>query len=454
MRKRLIIVGGILLASILICVGYLYFDKEVYNLARNWLTAETHGEFLREIGTNIDLWRNGYLGIFFRFKMFGVLNWLAFPLFIYFLITLRKRERWEIALGLVLSTSFIFICIQGYANYRYQLTLHPILLTIIFLFGWQVLKKQKRKVIGVIILFCSFILFLNCYSLRESYQYYWNKGIGNGKPGERFPYKLIEYINNNVTDDSVILERDQPMLYYHTSKKKKLGGGDQRKGKYILLNGGSSLAAYAYDLVCGDQGLKLYKIREKPDKLTIEYFNEREPDFETNFSGWTGKDEVSIDDISKTLVHMVDLGRRGEYVFKRISSENAENGNIARLMLQKPWFNKESKIQFGYYINPNGLKLKVKEGDIVSFVARMRLHGPKGRTAELFVQDKTDYWVREKIYYKGNSWRNVLVSKKIREGFTEICLGIYWKPVSTDEWLDVKSVRIFVGDKDKQLQVR
>src|SRR3989339_662568 len=81
----------------------LLLAEDIYDFAKNWLQSDAQGgSFVREIGTNYDLWLNGYLGIFFRFKMFGGLNWLAVPLFIYFLITIKKRKRWEIAMGLSL----------------------------------------------------------------------------------------------------------------------------------------------------------------------------------------------------------------------------------------------------------------------------------------------------------------------------------------------------------------
>ena len=448
MRKRLIITGGILSVSILICVGYLYFTKDVYNLARNWLTAETHGGsnyFLREIGTNIDLWLNGYLGIFFRFKKFGVFNWLAFPLFFYFLNKLRKRKRWEIALWLVLSTSCVFICLQGYANYRYQLTLYPILITIIFLFGWQVLKKQRKIIISAVIAICCCILLVNCYSLRKNYQYYFKAAIGSGEPGEGFPYKLIEHIKDNVADEAEIWERNQPILYYHTNKK-TLPYYGSKKVKYLLIRGNISerLKKIGCDLVFEDQGYKLYKVKKKSDTLTKGYFDNKTPDFETNFSNWMGKDEIPINNLPTTIFPMENLGVQGEFTFKRIPSDD---GNIVRVMLKEPWFNKRPEIQFGYWIQPERLNLRVESGELVSIIARMRLNGEN--PAELFVQDKTDYWSRENVFWSGSSWSDVLVSKKIREGFAKICLGINWKPRSTEEWLDIKLVRIYHEKKNK-----
>lgn len=443
-RSAIIIIIGVLSVVIIIGVCGLCFTGDEYSSIKTWLQANArHGNFVREIGTNKDFWLNGYLGIFFRFKMFGWLNWLAIPLFIYFLITIKKRKRWEIALCLALFLACIFLCYKGYRNYRYQLTLFPVLITIIFLFGWQVLRKKNRKVIGVIILICSCMLLGNCYSLRDSYKYYWKSAIGHGKHGERFPYKLIEYINENVSDDSVMVERNQPILHYYTSKKKKLRG--QGKSKYILIRGGS---VAGYDLVCEEQGYKLYKKKEAgvPNNLTIKYFNKKKPDFETDFSNWTGKDEVSMNDISKTVAPMVMLGNRGNFVFKRIFSDS---GNIVRVILSQPEFNKKSVILFGYRYQTNGFRLKVNDGDIVSVIASVRLSKQAGRAPELFVQDKTDYWVREKVYYKDASWRDVLVSKRIREGFTNICIGISWEPEFADEWLEIKSIRVHVSAKDR-----
>ena len=475
MRNRLITIIGTFSVVLLICVGGLYFLGDIYSSVGRWLSTEVPGgNFSRGIGTNKDLWLNGYLGPFFRFKMFGSLNWPAIPLFIYFLVTIKARERWEIALWLVLSALCIFICIQGYANYRYQLTLFPALITLIFLFGWQVLKNQNRKASYVVLSICICILLISYYSLGQSYQYYWKASVGSGKPGEGFPHKMIEYIEQKavLADDSVILECNQPILYYHTSKKgfsyrdksmKMLyrnGASledafwilrDKLKVRYILRKGAikgrlNQITRIGCDLVCEDQGYKLYKVKELPNNITIADFDKkRRPDFETNFSNWAGSDEASINDMDKAMAPMVVQGYRGEFIFRRISSGE---DNILRVVLNRPVFNKRSEIQFGYCFKTNGLKLKVKDGDVVSIVIRVRL--PKGvkRSPELFIQDKVGDWSREKVYWRGSSWHDVLVSKRIRNGFTNICMGIYWEPGSTDEWLDVKLVRIFVSDKN------
>lgn len=282
MKKRLIVIIVMVVSVIvLVCTFGTFFIGDTYNSVRNYLstmsdygrfTESDYNRFATGPLTNKELWSNGYLGIFFNFNMFGRLNLLAIPLFIYFFITIKKRERWEIAVYLALCISFIFISFFGFHWSRYQLTIVPILITTIFLFGWQVLRKKNRKVVFGIILICSGLLLGNCYSLRDTYVYYWNNSIGSGLPGEGFPYKLIEYINNYVDNDSEIVERDQPILYYYASEKKKLRGPG--KSKYILIRGGSDSVA-GYDLEYEDQGYELYKKEDKTDQFYNNYLYEQ-----------------------------------------------------------------------------------------------------------------------------------------------------------------------------------
>jgi len=281
MRRRLIIIICIVVSVVLfVCIFRTDFAGEIYNSVYRWLGKKSGiNPYWPEVGTNKELWFNGYLGIFFRFDKFGRLNLLALPLVVYFLITVKKRERWEIALCLALCISCIFICFWGYVWPRYQLTIFPLLITIIFLFGWQVLRGMNRKVVFGIILICIYMLFGNYNSLKDSYAYYWRGSTGDGKPGERFPYKLIEYINKNVDDDSEIVGGyNQVILNYYASEKTKLRGPGKSKYMFMRSAGGAldnladiedqSIRRYGvagYNLVYEDQGYKLYKKIDKID---------------------------------------------------------------------------------------------------------------------------------------------------------------------------------------------
>lgn len=440
MRRKLII-GWFIVCIIGVCAVLL--TEDIYSLAKNWLQSDARGgSFVREIGTNFDLWRNGYLGIFFRFKMFGWLNWLAVPLFTYFLITIKKRKRWEIALGLSLCLASIFICLQGYQNFRYQLTLFPVLTPIIFLFGWKILKEKNKKIIGGVVLVCCLMLLGNLYFSKDSYQYYFNSGIGHGRPGERFPYKLIQYINEEVDENSVIRELNQPLLYYHTNKNSKIKG--EVKDRYVLSRN-SRLAGH--DLVIEDQGYRLYKKKTASEQLTPASFADRVPDFELNLSSWSGVDEIPMAELSKVLPPMKVLGVRNVFFFKHIFSES---GHAIRVMLTEADFNTKPVLQFGYINIRKALGLEIKDGETLYLVARMRKSSPGRKRLQLFIQDKTDYWVREEVNYTGHVWKDMLIGKRIRDGAKNICIGVAWKPESVDEWIEIQSIRMYI-EKNESL---
>jgi hypothetical protein len=445
MSKRLSILSAIFFGGLLLSVGYLDYGHSLWNSAVDWMNADTHGGsdyYRREIGTNIDLWLNGYLGIFFRFKMFGLLNWLSIPLFIYFIITLRKRERWQIAIASVLCITCLFLGFQGYQNYRYQLTVYPVLVSLIFIFGWETLKNRNWKIIVLVISISSVLLFINLYYSTNNYKYYMLSSMGRGKAGEGFPYKLIAYINDMVDEDSVIWQRKQLILFYHTDR---IGSKSYNKEvKYLLTrkNQNISLKRVDYNLIIEDQGYKLYEIIDKSSVPTIAELNKNTPDFETDFSNWNGSSEIDANGITNVVFPMQILGIRGDFVVKKIS---LDSGNIIRLTLNNVNFNERPEIQFGYFIQSDKLNLKVDDGGKITIKAKMRLKSKQ--SAKLFIQDKTDYWSRESLEFNDSSWQDVIVSKKQRNGAEKICFGINWLPSTTEEWLDISSIKVFIENK-------
>ncbi|MFC1816926.1 hypothetical protein ACFL0M_13560, partial [Thermodesulfobacteriota bacterium] len=144
-KNRFIATICIGLVIVSACAIILWRPSSSYELFQNWLnkSLNSYNYTYRGIGANKDLWLNGYLGIFFRFKYFGYLNWLFIPLSIYFLINITKKERWKIALWSVVIGLSIFLSIKGYLNYRYQLTLFPMLLSLILLYGWEVFRNRS-----------------------------------------------------------------------------------------------------------------------------------------------------------------------------------------------------------------------------------------------------------------------------------------------------------------------
>jgi hypothetical protein len=442
MNSRIYIVGAVLLASLLLFCGFIVYGKEVWNSAVEWMNTDTQGVndfYSREIGTNIDLWLNGYLGIFFRFKIFGMLNWLLIPLFVYFLATFRNRERWQLSLGFVLLLTTIFICIQGYQNYRYQLTLYPVFISLIFIFGWETIRTKNWKMICLVISGSSVLVFLNLYYSMDNYKYYMLNAMGRGEAGERFPFKLVEYIKDNVNADAVIWQRKQPLLFYHTDK---IGTKYYNKNtKYLLTREKENIPIKHadYKLVIEDQGYKLYKIIDKSVLPTTDGLKHKAPNFETNFTDWTGNSEIDANEIFHTLFPMQILGIRGEFLVEKISKEA---GNIIRIMLKNANFNERPEIQFGYFIQSDKLNLPLADGHQIVVKAKVRLiESPSGN---LFIQDKTDYWSRESVKFKNHSWQDIFVRKTPRVSAEKICFGISWLPKSKNEALEIGSISVFI----------
>ena len=273
-------------------------DGDMWQTLSAWLDAEAlGGRFDRDIGTNRDLWLNGYLGIFFRVKMFGGLNWLALPLFTHFLFTIRKKHRWEIALAMVVVLSTVFICLQGYANFRYQLTIFPMLITLIFLYGGNFTGKLHIKFVSIIGVTCLLVLTIAFYPIGKKYWSYWASGKIYEKFEQLDPHRMINYIEKDIylEDDSVILECNQPLLYYHTSKKGlsyvdrkvrvvyRMKKNPQRayevlkeklKVRYVLARepfdcySDHIINTYC-QLILDDQGFKLYKLRDSSEIMKL-----------------------------------------------------------------------------------------------------------------------------------------------------------------------------------------
>jgi hypothetical protein len=205
-----------------------------------------------------------------------------------------KRKKWNLAVWSVVTLSIIFLCIKGYLNYRYQLTMLPILVTVNFLYGWHILREKGKLMKGIIYILCWLLIiagfekgdiktFVKLYVLRDDWSH---------------PTEMVNYLKNHVNlgKNDVILEVNQPFLYYYTDKKglsyRKLSSsiylfneGKEKTFKiikfkyqirYILsdtvmektLSGSyrgdffDYITKFNCDLVFEDNGKKLYKLKE------------------------------------------------------------------------------------------------------------------------------------------------------------------------------------------------
>ena len=243
------------------------------------------------------LWLKRYLSLFFDFEYFGILNLLAIPLLIYFLVTIKKRKRWEIALAFVLIISCFFLEIRGGHWYRYLLTLYPFSLGVIFLLGWELIKNKSRSLkIGIFIILGTAVFF-NYYHFRETYKFWWKYKVT--LENLQFPYERLEYINKTKdmnSNDTVLVCSHRYLFFYYTNKK-GIHYGDSRfeifnrqkskeaaldvlknqlKVKYIFRNWNFRPHGFLNDIITNDCDLiikdnsgYLYKIRENTDKEVV-----------------------------------------------------------------------------------------------------------------------------------------------------------------------------------------
>ena len=247
----------------------------------------------------MELWLKRYLSLFFDFEHFGNLSWLAIPLFIYFLITIKKRKRWEMAIIFVFFLSCLSLGIKGHGYPRYLFTLYPFTLTVIFLFGWEFIKKKRHPFqIGIFIIL-TLAVFFNYYHSREAYRFFWKYKVS--VVDDYFPHELIKYINTaeDFDSNSTTLVYSRAFFFFYYTDKKGIFYRDpklrafyiqqneeealnilknQLKVKYILVswklrpNGIlKKIITNDCDLVYQDEGIYLYRIREKDiDKDELE----------------------------------------------------------------------------------------------------------------------------------------------------------------------------------------
>jgi len=238
-------------------------------------------------------WLRRYFGFLFDFKHFSNLIWLTIPLFIYSIVTIKKRKRWEIALGFVIILSIMLFGLRGVETRRYYLTVVPFLLGITYLSLWKYLEKKSRSFqIGFFIL-CGIAVSLNFYLHRETFQYWWESRV-TLKPSS-FSFERLEFINKaeDINSESIVLVCSyRHLFYYHTDKpsiyfvstdprvdflyrEKNRHEAlnilkNQLKVKYILLHWNFKLPLNLKwiirdhcDLVIEDRDGYLYKIKEK-----------------------------------------------------------------------------------------------------------------------------------------------------------------------------------------------
>ena len=420
--------------------------------------------YMAEIDTSGKKCLNGYLGVLFRFKSLGNINWLAVPLLIWFLVTNKKRERWQLALIFVWLVTFLVIVLYGYYNSRYQLTLLPFTAAVVLILMWELLKGKKNhwKML------CFSLLALGCiyniYHYFDTYTYFWDLRVSRKNP--HFPHRLINYLNQDKDigqPHSKIFVFNQPIFYYYIDKRgidyesplcyeivlglrQKEGSRRKlyqtirikRKVKYILI-GWSTINQYKErmlseflncegQLVLEDNGFYLYKIRDIALNREL-----REGGFQ-KIASWN-------------LSTLKTQGSRGEFKIHR-PGKNGENMiTIANIT---PGKNGARLIQLGFITDEKSNNIKIPggySGRYLHLLVQVKI--PRHLVDlenYIFIQDFKGKWQRQKYYFRSPYWQTYLFSRRIREGSSGVMLGIRFAPRSSQDKIMIKDLQVYVSD--------
>lgn len=223
MNKKIIlyIVLALIISIVIVYYNYIIINSITPNADTN-LAA-------RNIETTAKLILNGYLGSLFGFKFLGNINWLIIPLFIIYMklikpiFTASKK-----AFILLFILAFGLIAAKGFFNPRYQLTLLPVLIYLVFYFNWCIFEHLNQKILRYvssifILLFVFFNFYIEVFGTRfqEKLQTVIkteNKPIMNEEQDDLYVEDVLVYIENMKTNRYFLIN-NLPDFYYQTNKK-------------------------------------------------------------------------------------------------------------------------------------------------------------------------------------------------------------------------------------------
>ncbi len=467
-QKHIIYILISVLASLLLLFAvYSIIDKEA-------TAAPTPGkaaEQLKEIETARKKWLNGYFGIFFRFKYLGNINWLLVPLLIYFFLVVKKPRRWQMALVFVWLLTALFIVIKGYTNYRYQFTLFPFTATVILLLLWEILKDKKSYVKLLCFSFLGLACAYNIYHYFNRYDFFWGLKVNEEK--SRFPYRLIDYLNHDTAlkeSSKKVFVMDQPLFFYYTNQKGIDMQSPQaqwatahltmksasREGlfkefkkvlhvEYILL---SAVHLKLYQslmlpefldcecrLVLKDNRRLLYRLREKSLEREL-----KSPRFE-KYKLWRHQVKEPMN-TSPWLITFREIGKFAfDYARQR---DRGQDTNCLTLRCVKPDEKGERRINFGYELGRNELKIELPRvrGRYLHFIVRAAI-SPTLFNKEYNGRDKK--WQATKIYFSSPNSRTYIVSREIGKDSLRVILEFRFTPQSPEEVLLIQDAGIYVS---------
>lgn len=183
----------------------------------------------RNIETPAKLLLNGYLGTLFGFRYLGSINWLVLPLGVLYCIVVRPKLTKAVkAFVLFLLLAFILIALKGYFNPRYQMTLLPIFIFLVFYLNWDFYEKLKQPLLkylstGILVLFVLFNFYQEVFGSMykkklNAVMQTQEELIQQDAESENYTENLLTFIDSMDTE-SYFLVNNLPDFFYATSQK-------------------------------------------------------------------------------------------------------------------------------------------------------------------------------------------------------------------------------------------
>ncbi|MGE5342955.1 MAG: hypothetical protein ACM3SY_15885 [Candidatus Omnitrophota bacterium] len=435
-------------------------------------SLRTSPSYWQEIETPGKKLLNGYLGIFFRFKSLSNINWLIVPLLIWFLVTAKKRERWQLALMFVWLVTLIFIGVKGYTNNRYQLTLFPFTSAATLFLLWQFLENKKKTIRVIGLSLVALVCVFNIYHYFNLYQNWWEIRVSVKDP--HFPRKIINYLNLKQdfgTSRENVYTFNQPIFYYHTKRrgidasalhvvpvqiqlKSKSGPHEpvfdflsrKLRVEYLLLgknykqtNRRTLLEEFLQcecKLVMEDNDWLLYRLRRKlldeeiqsPGRRLINVWDE------TQSSVQTISPALSFHAQCGTFTMEPYLEDEGNGIV--VQNTGKENG-------KDPW------LQFGYDLGTMGLTPAELEGKYVSLVIRAAVTpAPSHNKNYVAIMDynQTEKVNPKAAVFNTRPFRTYFVSNMIRPNLKKTEIMFNFVPRSPKDKLIIRDVKIVISN--------
>ncbi len=182
--------------------------------------------FSRGIGSPVLLWLNGYLGIFFNLQFLGPVGVIAVPLIVGSLWKWRALSRWQRGLLLFMLMATVIIGLFGGFNYRYALTLQPLLAVAVMAAVWKLMQGRERgwylaALVAMSMLNAALALEHRQRTWRADPEYAQKKAMKKAFP-DRFddgPRDLQGMLARaGVGERDTVLVNNLPIWYYRTER--------------------------------------------------------------------------------------------------------------------------------------------------------------------------------------------------------------------------------------------